>query len=215
MSDSRRLAAAWSIGGFTTRCRFARHWSLVQRAISSPILIMKMSGAGRDIHPFFRMVEHLQTTRLVLRTQNRERSVVAVRPRTQLSRLGRRQWRRIIPHPQSTDVAIDLVREERLREVEREREYRHQVFREFAHHPEIFFVGRPQTLRFPRPKIRMKVPTGFRRGEIGVVRHFDRPNHQAFVQIARRVDALAPPDALSLQGYVPPRHLRGWAKHLA
>ncbi len=169
----------------------------------------------RDIHPFFRVVEHLQTARLVLCAQNRERSVVAVRARTQLSGLGRRRWRRIVPHPQATDMAIDLVGEERLWQIERKREYRHQVLREFAHHPEIVFVGRPQSLRFPRPEIGMKVSAGLRRREIGGVRHVDRTDHQAFIQIAWRVDALAPADALGLQWDVPPRHVGGWAKHLA
>ena len=161
------------------------------------------------------MVQHLQPARLVLRPQNRERPVVAMRPRTQLTRLGRRQWRGIVAHPQSTDMPIDLIREERLREVERKREDRHQLFREFAHHPEIVFVGGPQILRLPRPKIGMKVPAGFRRGEIGIVRHVDRTDHQAFVQIAWRVEALAPPDALGFQGDVAPRHVWRGLEHLA
>ena len=112
-------------------------------------------------------------------------------------------------------MAINLICEERLREVEREREDRHQVFREFAHHPEIAFVGRPQILRLPRPKIGMKVSAGLRRREIGIVRHIDRANHQAFIQIAWRIDTLASPDALGLQWDVASRHVRRRAKHLA
>jgi len=61
----------------------------------------------------------------------------------------------------------------------------------------------------------MKVSAGLRRREIGIVRDVDWTNHQAFIQIAWRVDALASPDALGLQGDVPARHVRGRAKHVA
>jgi hypothetical protein len=76
-------------------------------------------------------------------------------------------------------VAIDLVVEEMLGQVEGQREHAHQVGRETLHRAEILGPGLAQLGGTLRPQVGREVRAGFGAGEIGFpARHVDRADRQ-------------------------------------
>ncbi len=97
-------------------------------------------------------------------------------------------------------MVVDLVVEEALVELERQREAAHQVGGEALHGAEIIDVGRLERGRLGRPQVGREMRAGDRAGEIGIARrHVDRPDHQRLVEVARARDAARARHRLALE----------------